>query len=54
MTGPTPLVPHVCMTCGDARGVPQGFTPYCLNHPGGGLPMLAFPLPRLQQLLSQK
>lgn len=49
MSAPLPMVPHVCMTCGDARGMPAGFgVPYCLNHPVPGIPMMPWPLDRLR------
>lgn len=51
-TPPTPMVPHVCMTCGDAKGVVPGWgQPYCQNHGQVGILMVPFPLERLRKLL---
>lgn len=47
---PAPMVPYVCMTCGESRSLPGGYaSPYCPNHGTAVIWMQPFPIDLLRQ-----
>lgn len=53
---PTPMVPHICMSCGDSKSTPatEYGAPYCLNHGSAiGAPLMTpLPLDFLRKMIS--